>query len=101
MTNEPSSVTEMPATPWAAWATMPSRRDLPGSDGAAGRRCWLRTAKSTASDGSTWGRLPMEVAKPTGRRMRPVPASDDATTPATVSPATIRPPARSGPQRTD
>ena len=92
MTSEPSSATVMPATPWAAWAIMPSRRLRPGSDGAAGSRGRFRSTKSTASDGSWWGRLPMAVARPTGSRTR---RSSVTTAPPSESVGACRPgPAR-------
>ena len=52
ITSDPSSSTVTPATPCAAWAIIPSRRDRAGNEGAAGSRCWCRSTKSTASDGS-------------------------------------------------
>ena len=68
MSRLPSSPTEIPARPVAARATMPSRGERPGNDGAAGSPGECRSTNSTASPGSVWGRQPIPVTSPTGRR---------------------------------
>src|SRR4051812_16144826 len=60
----PSSRTRTPGMPCAAWAIIPSRRERTGSCGAAGSSGVASRTSALASAGSSWGRLPIEVATP-------------------------------------